>query len=423
MLAAFVVQAQQGAVRKISQHFLPAQPIHDVWGYTDANTGREYALACSGGVVIFDVTDPANPEQIAMVPAEADFDVKVWQHYAYTVTGAGGEDGGLVIDLTDPANPVVVGTFPSAHNLFIDEQGFMYASNPQLIIYDLKPDPTSPQQVWVDGSGGDGHDVMVKHNRLFDFHGYRGTFIYELADPTNPELVAHIEDAGMRYHHGGDVSAKGNVLYICDELALDAQADVTIWDISDLGNITRIGSIADPDATMHNFYLIGDYAYTSHYAAGFRVYDASTYGELSLVTSYDTSPHAEEGYVGAFGIFPFHGLDRIYITDRDSGLVILSTTEQQIQQQARINVLQEGEAIAYPNPVQGAFAIEMQATNLQHATVSLHDTAGRLVAHGRTQQLNGYLRATFDASALRAGSYLARISWDGGSDVVRVVVE
>ena len=282
VLLAGLSASAQVPIRKLSQHFLPAQPVYDVWGYTDQLTGREYALCGSGGVVIFDVTDAENPVQVAHLDTIADFDVKVWGHYAYCVTGGAGE--GDILDISNPEYPEVVGHFPSSHNLFIDDNGFMYASFPALIMYDLNSDPTNPEQVWIDHTGGGGHDVMVKNNMLYDFHGYEGTFIYNAEDRANPELLAHIDDPAIAYNHGGDVSADGNILYICDELARDQRPDVTTWDISDLNNITRIDQITDPTATMHNFYIIGDYAYTSHYSGGFRIYDITDPTNLKLVT-------------------------------------------------------------------------------------------------------------------------------------------
>ena len=415
--------AAQTPVRKIAQHFLPTQPIYDVWGYTDELTGKEYALCGSGGLVIFDVTDRHNPVLVANIESDADFDVKVWGHHAYTVTGGGGQDEGDIIDLSQPENPVVVGHFPSAHNLFIDEQGYMYASFPSLIIYDLNPDPANPQQVWIDHTGGGGHDVMVKNDMLYDFHGYEGTFIYEASDRANPVLLAHIDDPAISYNHGGDVTADGNTLYICDELARNNRPDVTTWDISDLNNISRIDQITDSTATMHNFYIIGDYAYTSHYSGGFRIYDITDRYNLKLVTEYDTSPHEEEGFIGAFGIYPWFGLDRILITDRDSGLMILSITDQDLDDQNLTNQIGPNTITVFPNPASGSFRVLASGDGMRDAEVTVYDVAGKLMAYRRTTELAGFVGVSFHADEVPPGVYMVVVEYGTGRHTARVVVE
>ena len=50
---------------------------------------------------------------------------------------------------------------------------------------------------------------------------------------------------------------------------------MTIWDITDVGNPERVGEIDDPETTIHNIYIIDDFAYASYYTAGFRVYNVS----------------------------------------------------------------------------------------------------------------------------------------------------
>lgn len=107
--------------------------LFDVWAYYDPATEREYALAgfqssetSGGGLYVIDVTDPTNPTLAATLEAAEAQDVVVWMNYAYTVTGsAGAGDFGVVYDLTDPREPVAVGTFPSGHNLFVSDRGYL----------------------------------------------------------------------------------------------------------------------------------------------------------------------------------------------------------------------------------------------------------------------------------------------------------
>ena len=81
-------------------------PTADILGY--ANADKEYALVGYGiftdppnaGVVIVDVSNPANPVQVADINTVPGFDVKTWQNYMYSVNGRSDGFGGIV-DILD----------------------------------------------------------------------------------------------------------------------------------------------------------------------------------------------------------------------------------------------------------------------------------------------------------------------------------
>ena len=303
----------------------------DVWGYVDSKTSKEYALVGYGifsdppnaGVVIADVTDPAKPVQVANIDSVPGFDVKTWRHYMYTVNGRSNGFGGIV-DISDPENPKVVDSIPSAHNIFIDERGFMYMECPGLRIFDLNPDPTNPKLIWSD-STFDCHDASVIGNRLFDFHGSAGTNIYDVTDPSDPQLLGSINDPAIRFHHSGWTTEDGQFLFICDEGARHPTADFTVWDISDVGNPQKVGSFADPDAIIHNLYVVGNFAFASYYTAGLRVFDISNPKNPIMLDEFDTAPDISgEVFGGDFGVYPFAPSGNIYVSDEDSGLFVFA---------------------------------------------------------------------------------------------------
>ena len=308
----------------------------DVWGYVDPDTGTEYALIGgfgqdAPGLYIIDVSNPANPTLTSTVMEVPGFDVKVWQNYAYTVTGSGDAPDapqGRIIDLSDPANPQVVGEFPSSHNIFIDERGLMYSEFPGLRIFDLRDDPTNPTLLWNDGVPADGHDATVVGDRLYDFHGTSGTRIYDVSDPANPLQLGEITFPQIRYHHSGWPTKDGRFLYVCDELANGETPDITVWDISRPDTPEMVAAITDTAATVHNLAIIDDLAYVSHYAAGFRVYDVSDPANPILAAEFDTEPDfAQEGFFGAWGVYPFAPSGNIYVSDRSNGLSVFSVRQ------------------------------------------------------------------------------------------------
>jgi len=304
--------------------------ITDIWGFVDDDTGKEYAVVGFGlftnppnaGVHIVDVSDPRNPDLVSTITDVPGFDVKVWENYLYTVNGGGSGNGGIV-DISDPSQPNVVGSFPSAHNIFIAD-GYMYLEGPGLRILNLNASPTSPQEVFNGGNKNDGHDATVIDNLLYDFHGSSSTNIYDVTDPRNPVPLTSIVAPTISYHHSGWPLKNGDYLIICDELAGVDKADFTVWDIRDLNNPEQVGQYNDPNATIHNLMVIGDFAYTSYYAAGFRVFDVSDPSNPILVDEHDTSPSANVGLSGAFGVYPFAPSGNIYITDQSTGLYVFA---------------------------------------------------------------------------------------------------
>ena len=133
--------------------FLPVADIgggrgattNDVWGWTDAQTGREYALVGrTDGTAFIDVMNPESPVflgNLAKTPGSrgnAWRDIKVYADHAFIVADGAGNHGMQVFDLTrlrDVRNAPVefepdalYDGIASAHNIVINESiGYAYA--------------------------------------------------------------------------------------------------------------------------------------------------------------------------------------------------------------------------------------------------------------------------------------------------------
>ncbi|MCZ6915353.1 MAG: choice-of-anchor B family protein, partial [Gemmatimonadetes bacterium] len=119
--------------------------VNDVWGWTDPDSGREYALVGRyDGTSFIDVSDPVNPRYLGDLPltegATADVwrDIKVYRDHAFIVADGAGAHGMQIFDLTKLRNvrddPVIFeedahySQIASAHNIVINEEtGFAYA--------------------------------------------------------------------------------------------------------------------------------------------------------------------------------------------------------------------------------------------------------------------------------------------------------
>ena len=108
----------------------------DVWGWTDASTGKEYALvAMSTGTAFVDITNPITPLMLGRLDTNAGTnvwrDVKIYNNYAFIVADIVGNHGMQVFDLTKlrtVSNPPETFTADaiytgvgSCHNLVINE--------------------------------------------------------------------------------------------------------------------------------------------------------------------------------------------------------------------------------------------------------------------------------------------------------------
>jgi hypothetical protein len=249
-------------------------------------------------------------------------------------------------------------------------------------------------------SRSQGHDSTPKgSDRLYDFHGYDTTVIWDVTDPADPDTLGVIDDPQIAYNHGGDVTPDQRYLYICDELAPASMPDVTIWDIANPSVPVRVGQIADAAATVHNIYIVGSLAYVAYYSAGFRVYDLADPTRPVLAGQYDTSPRTGEGFIGAIGAYVYLPSGNILICDVENGVFAFTVTPalaSEVPVDAEFQLEQN-----FPNPFNPSTRIPFELTRGGRVRLEVYDVAGRRV------------RAVVDRE-LPAGLHEAE--WDGRDD-------
>jgi len=278
----------------------------------------------------------------------------------------------------------------------------------------------------------DGHDGWPVGDRFYDFHGYSGTYIYDISNRLSPVLISTIEDPAINYNHSGCPTPDGNYLYICDELATNPEPDVIVYDISNPANPARMTSFGDPTSTVHNLYIIGGFAFVSHYSAGFRVYDVSNPLQPMLLDTYDTSASIGENYDGNFGVYPYADNGVIYCSDWDNGLFLFSV-------EGYSGPVSTGAGDAprpgaarltgnYPNPFNPTTRIAYRLDQPLQVRLSVYDARGRLLrvlldAHQGAGAHETVWDGT-DTSGLTAASgvYFARLEVNGRSDARRMVL-
>ena len=315
------------------------EELSDVWGHADED-GNEYALVGRNfGLGIYDVTDPDNISQTFVVPGPYSTwrDLKTWGDYLYVTCESG--PGLLIVDMSGlPDNTNLpytyfngdTMTFQSAHNLFIDENGFAYIfganySMGGAIILDLNDDPMDPEPVGIYDLNYY-HDGVVRGDTLWGSAVYTGDAqVVDVSDKANPELLSSWKTPGV-FTHNMWFSDDNNFVFSTDEIY---NGTIAAYDVSDIYNPTLVDEwkVNDTNIIPHNTHYINGYLVTSYYTKGLNIIDVSRPHNMIETGRYDTSPlYNYEGFHGNWGVYPWLPSGNILATDIETGLYVFEPT-------------------------------------------------------------------------------------------------
>ena len=346
---------------------------NDNWGWTDPETGREYALVGrNDGTSFVDITDPATPVLVGDLPKTRDTppsqlwrDIKTYADHAFIVADGAGDHGMQVFDLrrlrdvTDPPalfEPDALYTeVASVHNIVINEEtGFAYIVGARgggetcgggLHMADIR-DPLNPRFVGCfrdertgTGAGGYTHDAQCTIYSGPDdrYHGREICLganvnmlsIADVTDKENPVPVSRATYPNPGYLHQGWLSEDHRYYYMDDEAdVIQGGAPTTrtmIWDLSDLEDpVLAAESMGSLPASAHNLYIRGDTMYQANYRYGLHILDISDPLNPREVGSFDTTPYLSgPGFSGAWSNYPFFESGTIIVTSLQEGLFVL----------------------------------------------------------------------------------------------------
>ena len=348
--------------------FLPLDQIgggqgNDIWGWTDPETGKEYAImGRTNGTSFVDVSDPVNPVYLGNLPTHAAGsswrDIKVHLKHAFMVTEAV-NSGMQVFDLTQLGNvaapPVTFsetawyGGIGTAHNLVINEDsGFAYAVGTNtgncgrgLHFINIQ-NPTNPVAAGCFAGDGYTHDAQcVIYSGPDTAHqGQEICFAYNedtltIVDVTNKSMPVQLSRTGyakVQYTHQGWLTEDHTHLLLDDELdeRNDPSVPTTrthIWDVSDLDAPVNTGYYSASTTVIdHNQYIKGSYSYQANYEAGLRILDISGIASASLteVAYFDIYPSSDTtNFNGAWSNYPYFDSDIVVVSGIQQGLFIL----------------------------------------------------------------------------------------------------
>jgi len=459
--------------------FLPVDAIggtalNDIWGWTDPETRREYALVGRrNGVAFVDVTDPIDPVFLGSLPATPGTpsttwrDVKVYGHHAFVVADNAGDHGVQVFDLRrlrDVVQPP--STFSeaarydgigSAHNIVVNEaSGFAYAvastggaCGPGLHMIDVN-DPLHPVFAGCFSATGTGrHGSGYTHDAqcvLYDGpdDDYAGREVCLAANETalnivdvthkdHPRDVARAAYPGVHYAHQGWLTEDHRYFLMDDELD-EVNADTAtattrtrtiVWDVMDLDD-PQVVSLHEGTTTSidHNQYVAGDRVYQANYTSGLRVLDVSDPTDPKEIAFFDTYPADDSiRFAGAWSVYPYFESGSVIVSSINEGLFVLrpaASPDPPFDPPAAFRLLP-----AFPNPFDLQANITLEIDRPQHVRVDLYDLHGRHVAVLFSAYVPEPGRRTIvlDARRLASGAYIVRARGEGAARTTTITVQ
>ena len=346
--------------------FLPFSDIgggtgNDIWGWTDSQTSREYALVGrSSGTSFVDITEPEHPVYLGNLPthtsASAWRGIKVYANHAFIVSEAASH-GMQVFDLTRLRGVTLPQTFTetahyngfgNSHTIAINEAtGFAYAAgtntcNSGLHIVDIRTPGTPAFAGCVSGDGYTHETQCVVYDgpdgryfgRELCFSSNEDTLtIIDVTAKSAPVQLSRTGYTGSRYAHQGWLTEDHRYFLMDDELdeqSLRSNTRTIVWDVSNV--LTPFVSgvhVGTTTAIDHNQYIRGEQAYQANYRSGLRILDISNVATpaLSEVGYFDVYPVDDAlGYNGAWSNYPFFRSDTVIVNGIEQGLFVLTPT-------------------------------------------------------------------------------------------------
>lgn len=299
-------------------------------------------VATTDGFAVVDIGDPRNPTVVTQRhdllaerergPLPQIYDVKVEDDLLVVAGPANfmrGDvlQGVLLFDVSDPSKPNQLAfheTDHPIHNCFIRD-GYVYLAatdgnaNP-FVILNARDGSLSEVGRWslpgydttwrdVDPFLRTIHDMWVQDGRAYLAHWDAGVWIVDVRDPTSPSHITHFGGLPLERLTGLSRSPEytelpGNVHYVmvnddASLLALNREAwDATptndsqggpgvveLWNIENITKPTLLSTIRPPATadssvsgtwtTPHNLDIAGDRLYTSWYEGGVKIHDIS----------------------------------------------------------------------------------------------------------------------------------------------------
>lgn len=355
--------------------------MNDIWGWTDAQTKKEWALVGRrDGTTFVDISNPTRPVVVADLPLTAGArpaswrDMKIYKDHTYIVSDSAGQHGMQVFDLTrlrtlkpqatgfpvKVAEDYVYTEIASAHNIVINEEsGFAYSVGSSgggttcgggLHMIDIR-EPKKPVFAGCFSDAGTGragtgysHDAQCvtykgpdkRYTKKEICIGSNETTvsIADVTDKKAPRGISRVTYPNVAYAHQGWLTEDHRFFFLNDEgdegrPGID-KTRTMVFDFSDLENPKLLKEHMGVESAIdHNLYIKGNLMYQANYRSGLRILNVSDPANPKEVAFFDTAPYGNNGpgFNGAWSVFPYFRSGTIIVNSIEQGLFIVRASD------------------------------------------------------------------------------------------------
>jgi hypothetical protein len=325
-------ERESSGLELVSERFVDIGMPVDVY----VTQGHAYVVSVPrgpqpGGLTVFDVREPTSPVKVKTVQFNGDsYWNGVWSK-GNALYVASANNGVLVFDITEPANPRLVTSLPGQaannHTVFVDGDRLYAALNESVTLYDIST-PTHPVELsrYVSEDGlAYPHDMFAVGDRLYISYAEVGYLVVDVSDPVHPRTLGNYSYLNQFSHANAVGTFAGRSLAFMG--GEGPGEHLRVLDITDPANMVKIGRFQlRPAVSIHNMLLVGQKLYVAWYQEGVRVLDVSNPTQPRQTAYFntfrETDPNRGDYFDGAIGIrLPGDGF--LYTVDTSRGLLLL----------------------------------------------------------------------------------------------------
>ncbi len=226
-----------------------------LWGgVNDIETVGNYSFAAFyNGLVVYDVSDPANIVEISRLFCDGSgMDLEIAGDHAFL---ADGETGLRIIDISDPPHPSLISRYdtPGFCNSVrvVDDFAYLTDGDHGIWIVDVS-DVLNPTLLGGEDTPGNATDIAVVEDWAFVADGAHGVQRINISDPSNPSSYGYIDTPDVDW------------LMIRDQVLIVKAIShyILFIDISNLTNPQLLNTIIVPES-LSDLSFVGDYMLVS----------------------------------------------------------------------------------------------------------------------------------------------------------------
>ncbi|MFX1254389.1 MAG: LVIVD repeat-containing protein [Promethearchaeota archaeon] len=267
----------------------PANPTNisqfNGYGLSDVFVSGSYAyVATTLQVQTVNISNPASPNMVDFAFLSAQ-DIFVSGSYAYAACG---EDGLVILDISDPTNITLTGYLvygsALAFGVFVSgSYAYVADGNNKLVIINIS-DPANPTETGNISLEARTYDVFVSGSYAYVAGGTYGLRIIDISDPANPtEAGQFVEPI---YSIATDVKVSGSYAFLAD-----GQNGLEVIDITDPANPTEAGQF-DNGGGARGVFLSGSYIFVADGTDGMEIL---SWEETTSISTPTSSPSTSNG--------------------------------------------------------------------------------------------------------------------------------